>query len=125
MAGGSSPCPPSSPSAQAGNLELGIGANHDLIFVVDLYAVIDPHAADAGRPTRAEPTTPASRRDTTETDATPSTETTASRPSEPPRHASRRRRREPTATVDREPSDQPTEPSRLADPLRLLVEPSG
>jgi FKBP-type peptidyl-prolyl cis-trans isomerase len=27
---------------EAGNLDLGIGANHDLIFVVDLYAVVDP-----------------------------------------------------------------------------------
>ena len=26
----------------AGNVELEIGANHDLIFVVDLYAVVDP-----------------------------------------------------------------------------------
>ena len=42
---------------QAGNLDLGIGANHDLIFVVDLYAVIDPTPPPPStEPTEHEPT---------------------------------------------------------------------
>jgi FKBP-type peptidyl-prolyl cis-trans isomerase len=38
---------------EAGNLDLGIGANHDLIFVVDLYAVVDPTPP---APATSEPT---------------------------------------------------------------------
>ena len=55
----------------AGNVELDIGANHDLIFVVDLYAVIDP-TPPPSRPSRrtpaSQPTRPSQPRATEPTE---------------------------------------------------------
>ena len=67
---------------QAGNLDLGIGANHDLIFVVDLYAVIDPTPP----PPSTEPTESTEPTDSSEpTGSSAPTEPTATSaaPSEP------------------------------------------
>ena len=58
----------------AGNVELDIGANHDLIFVVDLYAVIDPTPP----PASTEPTASSEPSDSTEpTESTEPSESTA------------------------------------------------
>ena len=77
---------------QAGNLDLGIGANHDLIFVVDLYAVIDPTPPPPStEPT--ESTEPTASSEPTESSA-PSESTEPTATSAPPATS------EPTATTD-------------------------
>ena len=75
----------------AGNVELDIGANHDLIFVVDLYAVIDPTPpppVDRAHRLRASRATSTETNGTNETtEPTESTERNRARPtSERPRH---------------------------------------
>ncbi len=65
---------------EAGNLDLEVGANHDLIFVVDLYAVVDP-----------TPPTPETTEPTETSEATGSTE---------PTDSTNLRQREPAATTE-------------------------
>ncbi|HET9666933.1 MAG TPA: FKBP-type peptidyl-prolyl cis-trans isomerase, partial [Desertimonas sp.] len=66
---------------EAGNLDLGIGANHDLIFVVDLYTVIDPTPP----PESTEPTGTSEPTDSTEpVDSTAPSESTEPSPTTEP-----------------------------------------
>ena len=89
---------------EAGNLDLGIGANHDLIFVVDLYAVIDPTPP----PASTEPTGTSEPTDSTEpVDSTEPSESTEPSPTT-----------EPSATSEPAPTRRPTARPRRLEPTR-------
>jgi FKBP-type peptidyl-prolyl cis-trans isomerase len=77
---------------QAGNLDLGIGANHDLIFVVDLYAVIDPTPP----PPSTEPTESTEPTDSSE----PSGSSAPTESTEPTATSAAPATSEPTATTE-------------------------
>ncbi len=97
---------------EAGNLDLGIGANHDLIFVVDLYAVIDPTSP---APATTEPTDTSEPSESTEpSDTSEPTESTEPIDTSEPTTST-----EPTATSEPSSTSVPTETTDAELALRL------
>ena len=85
---------------EAGNLDLGIGANHDLIFVVDLYAVIDPTPPTPPTTEPTETTEPTATSEPTATHRADGDERADGHPEPTDDVASRRRPSEPAATTE-------------------------